>query len=177
MNVGPYVFDEEPVCNYPETVNLTDLPVFVTHNAPVSDDFTVPQSNDLALIGSYTVTIKSEISIPNDYTKTTFTTMSAEYEFTVFMEPCLVTKYEATRIIDVIIYNVAQLTLTGGDYVFDEEPVCNYPETVTIMNLPTFAMHNEPTSDFTIPQNNDLDLIGEYIVTIKSQIQVPTDYT
>ena len=42
MNVGPYVFDEEPVCNYPETVNLTDLPVFVTHNAPVSDDFTVP---------------------------------------------------------------------------------------------------------------------------------------
>ena len=41
LNVGPYVFDEDPVCNYPEIVTLTDLPVFVTHNAPASDDFTV----------------------------------------------------------------------------------------------------------------------------------------
>ena len=42
LNVSPYVFDEDPICNYPETVTLTDLPSFVTHNAPTSDDFTLP---------------------------------------------------------------------------------------------------------------------------------------
>ena len=150
-NVGPYVFDEDPVCNYPETVTLTNLPVFVTHNAPASDDFTVPYNDDLDLIGSYVVTIRSEISIPDDYTKTTFTTMSAEHDFIVFVEPCLVSTYEATKQIIAIVYNVNQETLTDGHYIFDEDPVCNYPETVTVTNLPTWATHNEPTSDFTIP--------------------------
>ena len=106
MNVSPYVFDEEPVCNYPETVTLVDLPVFVTHNAPVSDNFTVLQLKDLALIGSYIVTIKSEISVPDDYTKTTYTIQSTEHAFTVFIEPCLVLTYEATTKVNAIIYNV-----------------------------------------------------------------------
>ena len=44
-------------------------------------------------------------------------------------------------------------------------------------NLPTFATHNAGTTDFTIPQTTDLALIGEYIVTIKSEMQVPTDHT
>ena len=86
---------------------MTNLPLFVTHNSPASDDFTVPQNNDLALIGFYVVSIRSEISVPDDYSKTTFTTMSAEHTFTVFIEPCLVDTYEATTVIDVIIYNVA----------------------------------------------------------------------
>jgi len=76
-----------------------------------------------------------------------------------------------------IVYNVNQATLTDGLYVFDENPLCNYPETVTVTNLPDFAAHNEDSSDFTIQQNNDLDLIGEYTVTLRSEIQVPTDYT
>ena len=59
----------------------------------------------------------------------------------------------------------------------DEDPVCNYPETVTVTNLPAFAVHNEPTSDFTIAQNNDLGLIGEYVVTLRSEISVPDDHT
>ena len=107
-NVSPYIFDEDPVCGYPETVTLTDLPVFVTHNGPASDDFTVPFNNDLALIGSYVVTIRSEISIPDDYTKTSFTTINAEHKFTVFIEPCLVSKYEATKQVLAIVYNVNQ---------------------------------------------------------------------
>ena len=85
LNVSPYDFDEEPVCNYLETVTLKDLPIFVTHNAPVSDDFTVLQTNDLNIIGSYIVTIKSEISVPDDYTKTSFTILSSEHAFTVFI--------------------------------------------------------------------------------------------
>ena len=41
INIGMYIFDEDPVCNYPETVILTDLPAFITHNED-SSDFTLP---------------------------------------------------------------------------------------------------------------------------------------
>ena len=68
LNVGSYLFSEDPVCGYPETMTLTNLPNFVTDNSPVSNDFTVPYTNDLALIGSYQITIKSEICVPDDHT-------------------------------------------------------------------------------------------------------------
>ena len=106
LNVSPYVFDENPECNYPELVTLTNLPVFVTHNAPTSDDFTVLQNSDLSLIGSYVVTIRSEISVPDDHTKATFTTRFDEHEFTVFVEPCIVSIYGVTTEATVIVYNV-----------------------------------------------------------------------
>ena len=125
---------------------------------------------DLSLLGSTTVTIRSEISVPDDYTKTTFTTKSDEYDFIVYVEPCLVDKYEAALVVSKIIYNVNQADLTTGLYRFDEIQVCNYPETVTVTNLPTFAAHNEATSDFTIPRNNDLELIGTYTVRLRSEI-------
>ena len=54
---------------------------------------------------------------------------------------------------------------------------CGYPETVTITGLPNFVTHNEGTSDFNIPKISDLDLIGEYTVTIRSEIEVPDDAT
>jgi len=41
LTEGSYIFDELPFCGYPETVTLTNLPAFVTHNAGTSD-FTVP---------------------------------------------------------------------------------------------------------------------------------------
>ena len=149
-NVGSYIFGEDPVCNYPETVTLTDLPTFVTHNGPTSDDFTVPQTNDLTLIGSYPVTIRSEICVPDDHTQASCTPLFSEYEFTVLMEPCIVIAYRAMKKVTSIVYNVNQATLTDGRYVFDEDPVCGYPETVTVTNLPSFATHNELSSDFTI---------------------------
>ena len=169
-NVGPYVFDEEPVCNYPETVTLTNLPIFVTHNAPATDDFTIPTTSDLSLLGSYTVTIRSEIQVPDDYTKSTFTSMFAEHDFIVFIDPCIVDSYDATTVVTKIIYNVNQATLTTGFYQFDETPGCDYPETVTVTNLPAFATHSEPNSDFTIVKNPNLDLIGEYVVNLRSEI-------
>ena len=106
LGVGSYIFVEDPVCGYPETVTLTNLPIFVLHNSLTSDDFTVPYTNDLELIGSYVVTIKSEICVPNDYTQGACTVMLSEHDFTVFMEPCLVTNYDATTVVDVILYNV-----------------------------------------------------------------------
>ena len=177
VNVGEYIFVESPVCNYPQTVTLTNLPIFLTHNAPASNDFTLPKTSDLSLLGEYTITIRAEIQVPNDYTQATFTAMFAEHEFVVYMEPCIVDDLTATTIVPKIIYNVNQPDLTTGFYQFEENPVCNYPQTVTLTNLPAFAIHNEPTSDFTIAQNNDLGLIGAYTVRIRSEVEVPDDYT
>ena len=151
-NVGKYTFDEDPVCNYPETVTLTNLPAFITHNEATSD-FTLPQNSDLSLIGSYDVTIRSEISVPDDFQAGTFTVLFREYQFTIFVEPCIVNTYTATLEVADISYNIgAPDLLNVSPYVFDEDPVCNYPETVTLTNLPAFVTHNRPASDdFSVP--------------------------
>ena len=124
----------------------------------------------MSILGKYIVTLRSEIYIPDDYTKDTYTTMFVEYDFVILIEPCIINTYTATTSVIVIEYNVGAPTLTDGLYIFDEDPVCNYPETVTLTNLPVFVTHNEPSSDFTIPKNNDLDIIGGYTVTIRSEI-------
>ena len=173
---GNYVFDETPFCGYPETVTVTDLPTFATHNEP-SSDFTIPQNNDLDLIGEYTVTLKSEIQVPDDHTKATFTPHFVEYQFVIQVEECIVNTYTADQTIDVISYNIGAPTLTSPQYSFVEDPACHYPETVTLIGLPSFVTHNEATSDFTIDQNTDLSLIGSYTVTLRSEIQIPDDYT
>ena len=136
-----YSFEESPPCFYPETVTLTGLPSFVTHNEATSD-FTIPQTADLSLIGKYTVTLRSEISIPDDFTMTTYTTLFVEYDFIIRVEPCLVTTYKDTTKVISITYNIGAPDLTDGLYVFDDNPICNYPETVTLSNLPFFVNHN-----------------------------------
>ena len=172
---GSYVFSEDPICNYPETVTFENLPAFVTHNESTSD-FTIPQTLDLALIGEYVVTIKSEICVPED--ENSCTKLDASYDFKVIMQPCIVNTYTDTLRVGDISYNVGASSLGNiGKYIFDEDPSCNYPETVTFSNLPAFVTHNEGTSDFTIPQNSDLSLIGSYTVRIRSEISVPTDHT
>ena len=87
--------------------------------------------------------IRSEISVPKDYTKTTYTPMSVEYEFTIFIEPCLVSTYLPTLEVTDISYNIGAPEILGvGSYIFVEDPVCGYPETVTLTNLPIFVLHN-----------------------------------
>lgn len=68
---GNYVFVQTPACGYQQTVTVSNLPVFMTHNA-VSADFTVPLTNDQKLIGEYKVTIKAQVQIPEDHLQTTF---------------------------------------------------------------------------------------------------------
>ena len=148
----------------------------MTHDVGTSV-FTIDKTSDLSLIGSYTVTIRSEISVPDDYTLTSYTAMFVEYDFVILIEPCLVSSYLDTTKITQIVYNIGALTLTDGLYVFDEDPVCNYPEKVTLTDLPSFVTHNESSSDFTVPQTGDLSLLGEYPVTIRSEICVPDDHT
>ena len=151
-NIGEYIFGEDPGCNYPETVTITGLPDFIDHNLDTSD-FTLPTNSDLDLIGEYTVTIRSEIEVPDDASSGTTTTMFVEYEFTIFIEPCIVNTYLATLEVEDISYNIGAPDLFSvGPYVFDEEPVCNYPEIVTLTDLPVFVTHNAPaTDDFTVP--------------------------
>ena len=173
---GAYSFGEEPICNYDETVTVTNLPVFVTHNSGTAD-FTLSQISDLSLIGEYIVTIRSEICVPNDYTKSGCTVMADEYQFSIFVAGCLVTNYYASTKVTRIDYNIGSPSLTDGFYEFEEDPACNYPEKVTVTNLPAFVTHNEASSDFTIPYTGDLSLLGEYVVTIRSEICVPDDHT
>lgn len=77
---------------YPETLTVTNVPTFATHNLATAD-FTVNQFTDLSKLGEYLVHIKSQISVPKDYTKTTFTIMNVEYDFPIRVQPCLVTTY------------------------------------------------------------------------------------
>ena len=122
-------------------------------------------------MGEYTVNIRSEICIPDDHTGLTCTIMAVEYDFLVIMEPCIVNSYSDTLQVGNISYNIGAPSLINvGQYIFDEDPICNYPETVTITGLPEFIDHNESTSDFTLIINSNLDLIGEYTATIKSEI-------
>ena len=118
---------------------------------PINADFSIDLVTDLSLIGEYFVTIRSEICVPNDYTNSDCTVMSDEYQMSVYIEPCLVTTYTDTITVTEIFYNIGAATLTDGLYKFDEDPVCNYPETVTVTGLQPFITHSEPSSDFTIP--------------------------
>ena len=124
------------------------------------------------------MTLKSEICVPDDHTQATCTPMVVEYDFKLVVESCIVSDYTATQKVPGINYNVGASSLIKiGQYVFDEDANCNYPETVTVTNLPDFITHNEDSSDFTLPQTSDLSLIGTYTVTIRSEIQVPEDHT
>lgn len=126
------------------------MPVFVTHNVG-PDDFTIPQNSDLSIIGEYTANIKSLITVPDDYTKSTFTDWFVQYDFKIYIEPCLVNSYVSTLDAGPITYSIGDPTLIDGSYIFTEDPICNYPETVTLTDLPAWASHNTGTSDFTIP--------------------------
>ena len=77
-----------------------------------------------------------------------------------------------------ISYNVGDSDLIAiGEYAFGQSPNCEYPETITLTNLPSFMSHNDVDKNFDIPQTNDISLVGSYVVTIRSEIQVPDDYT
>lgn len=156
---GLYVFDETPVCNYAETVTIQNLPNFVTHNESLGH-FTIAQNNDLSLIGGYTVTILSEIQIPDDYTASSFTTLSVEYDFFVQIEKCIITKYQSTSILLPMTYIIGDPGIISPSYSFDETPICNYKETVSVTGLPAFVQHKENDATFGISKVEDLALDG-----------------
>ena len=171
-----YSFKEEPACKYPETIQIIDLPPWASHSV-FTRTFSVPQTFDLSLIGAYQVSIKADLEVPDDNTLTTYSLITVEQTFTIFVEPCVVTDYQSTLTVASLSYFIRDVSLTDGPYAYEQIPACGYPETITVTNLPAFAQHNTATQDFTIPQTNDLTLIGQYTVTLRSEISVPTDYT
>ena len=159
---GYYQFDEVPnFCGYPETVVFAPaLPAWITHNV-ASSDFTIPLNGDLSLIGQYTYNIQSTITVPDDYKDTTSTTYTVDYDFIVTVEPCVVNSFEDTQTAANIEYFLGTPTLANvSPYEFTQTQDCQYPETVTLTNLPAFLNHDAALEDFTLPINYDLSLIG-----------------
>ena len=79
------------------------------------------------------------------------------------------TTYQATTSVVELRYAIGEPATPDGLYIFDEDPQCGYPETVTLTNLPTFVTHDEPNSNFSV-FTTDLNDIGQYTVTIRSEI-------
>ena len=52
-----------------------------------------------------------------------------------------------------------------------------YPETVTVTGLPSFMTHDIQNARFTLPSTSNLELIGKYTFTLRSEIKTPNDYT
>lgn len=87
-----------------------------------------------------------------------------EYDFTIFVEPCLITDYFAIIEVPDITYNVGQGSLTTGNYFNVQTPGCGYPETISTTDLPTFAIQNTASKDFTL-ETVSLGDIGRYTVS------------
>ena len=96
--------------------------------------------------------------------------MFVEYDFQIQIEECIIQSYDATAIISDQIYIIGDPDLLSQIYLFDETPVCNYPETVTVTNLPDFALHNESENEFSVPKTEEHSLDGTYTVTLRSEI-------
>ena len=77
-NDGNYEFAQSPNCKYPQSVTVSNLPSWATHNE-AAQDFSISSIADLSMIGQYTVDMHSEIQIPDDATQATFTTMTVDY--------------------------------------------------------------------------------------------------
>ena len=89
---GNYEYFIDDSCkNYAQTIALTGLPGFVTHNEE-SQDFTIDYTEDVTLAGIYEVTISSVILIPDFPVQTTFTAVTHNYDFIIdVQDPCVLT--------------------------------------------------------------------------------------
>ena len=67
-------------------------------------------------------------------------------------------------------YIIGDPTFTSSIYSQLQTPTCNYPETVTAINLPSFASHSLPDANIVIPKTEQLPLDGTYTVTFQAEI-------
>ena len=85
---GTYGFEDLPNnCGNEQTVTISGLPSFVTHD-PINRVFTIPSNTDDTKIGAYTVTITSKISVRNDISSTSETEFAQSQTFVIYIEPC-----------------------------------------------------------------------------------------
>jgi len=65
-----YLFKSSPDCLYAQQITVTGLPAFAADNRSTRN-FSVPQTSNLSLVGSYSVTVQASVSYWSDYTKST----------------------------------------------------------------------------------------------------------
>ena len=69
---GTYSFQDSPyACGYDQTIVVSGVPSFVIHD-DVSREFTILETFDHSLVGSYLVAIDVSIQVPTDYTMSAF---------------------------------------------------------------------------------------------------------
>lgn len=71
-------------------------------------------------------------------------------------------------------YQIGQPGITSEAYAFEQKPACGYEQRIVIENLPDFIAHNAASADFTIPQTVDLSILGQYTVTVRADIDIPS---
>ena len=76
-----------------------------------------------------------------------------------------------------ITYNLGDPSVTQGTFSFVQNNACGYPETISMTGLPAWVTYDDANRDFTVPLSSDPARVGQYPVTITSELSVPTDYT
>ena len=122
------------------------MPYFVSHRES-SRNFLIDTTSDESLIGSYTITLRSEVELP---ASSSMTGLFVEYDIEIRIEPCQVTSFTELLPGYPIEYKLGGESLTDGYYMFEESPICEYPQTITVTNLPAFVEHDEFMAGFTI---------------------------
>ena len=102
--------------------------------------------------------------------------MMVEYPMSIIVEPCINTDF-STVPISKMTYTIGSGPIQSEIYSFTQTPLCNYPEALTVINLPSFATHDDIQQNFGVSKTEDLSLHGIYDVTLRSEFQQPTDYT
>ena len=138
-------FVQNPKCGYPETLSITEVPWFVSHDKS-SFSFTVPYMSVNDSVGAYSVRIRNSISVPNDATKVSSTPYEVDYTLKIYISPCAVKSYTQTRTVGIITYPISSPTLTSPSYLFSQSPDCDYSQTITVTGLPSFMTHNTATA-------------------------------
>ena len=107
MTDGTYSYTQTPDCKYGEFVELTNLPFFVMHNT-ATKDFTIFQTENRSLKGTYTVSKRGYILQPDDYVMDTYTTKEVNYDFDIVMQdPC------ENTVLDAFLVNNMQTSVHG----------------------------------------------------------------
>lgn len=142
---GTYRFQDSPnACGYKQTITITGLPSFVTHDDQLRE-FTIAQSYDHSQVGEHPVKITVTIEVPDDYTKSTYRTYTLEQNFNIIVEPCLVTSLDIVTPLSDVFYQVASGSpdVVTDSYLFVQNPDCRYTLSITMSPIPTHILYSE----------------------------------
>ena len=126
------------------------------------------------------MTVTASISAPTDLNDpNNFVIQTASFSFTFRVNPCQILSFTANAFPATQTYTLGDLGYTTPQYGFSQTNTCNYAESLTISGLPpsSAVSSNLANKDFTFIQTINRSIIGDYLVTIQAQIDVPIDFT